>query len=1063
MHISLRGFTAFTASSILLLALVTGVPQRAFSQGAGSGTITGTVTDPSGSVVPGASVVIRNTDTMIERKTETSDGGIYTAAFLQPGRYQVQVAKTGFSTVLRKDLVLQVGQTMSIDLAMSVQATSNEVTVTGEAPVVDPEKTEVSQVISESAVGNLPIAGRRWDAFVLLTPNVTTDGSSGLVSYRGISGLYNGNTVDGANNNQAFFAEARGRANSGAYVYSMDSIKEYQVSAANYSAELGQAAGGVVNAVTKNGTNVFHGDLFYYLRYPTWNALDSYSKSRGIYTQPIHQWQQFGASAGGPIIKDRLFFFATYDGSRKVNPVAYTSSIYSSTVTALSCPSQLSATQCAAANAFLYGQQGTFARATNQDVGFGRLDYQASPNNHINASFDFMNYRAPNAYSTSPTYNNSSVSTNGSYVFHERIFVANWDSTISNSAVNNLRFQWGRDFEAAGANGTAPYVNLSGLMTYGENYALPRTAEPDEHRIQISDTISKVHGRHTFKAGLDFNIIHELMINLYNGTGQYGYSGTAQTVFNNWALDVFGIPTTDSTGASTTGRHFSTFTMVNDPVTHVGKDDFYNNDYALFFEDSWKANSKLTLNMGLRYDVGTIPQPAMPNTLTPLTTLYTSTINIPKDQFQPRIGIAWQVTPKTVLRTGYGIFYAKTTNSTYYATRVENGVIQQTFSCSPTSCPSLTFPNVIWTPPGPTPAAPFTGAVTPQVTTFTPPSAAQVTRGQSPDWVNPRTHQGEVTLERELPGGFSTSAAYVVSRGLHLPIFVDANVAPSTTTKTYDILNSSGSVAQQYTTPFYTTRINTNTGDIFVGYSDVNSWYNSMVLTLRKPMRHGLEFTMNYTLSKAFDGAQVAGSGGTFNGTDYPIDPYNRKIEYALSDLDQRHRFVANAVWMPTIGGISNPVVKQIVNGWAMSTIVTMSTGQPVTPYVTGTPTNVLNGGVTGAVAYASPTQGRAGWLPRNSFTAPGFHNVDFRLGRQFAFTERLKLSLIGEAFNLFNHTNVSSVSTTAFSYNAANASAGHPNPYFSVYTSTPFMATTSTSNLMWGARQLQISGRLIF
>ncbi len=141
----------------------------------------------------------------------------------------------------------------------------------------------------------------------MLTPNVTTDGTSGLVSYRGISGLYNSNTVDGANNNQAFFSEARGRAIMRRYVYSMDSIKEYQVSASNYSAELGQAAGGVVNAVTKSGANDFHGDLFYYLRYPTWNALDSYPKSRGTYSQPIHQWQQFGFSVGGPIVKDKLF------------------------------------------------------------------------------------------------------------------------------------------------------------------------------------------------------------------------------------------------------------------------------------------------------------------------------------------------------------------------------------------------------------------------------------------------------------------------------------------------------------------------------------------------------------------------------------------------------------------------------------------------------------------------------------------------------------------------------------------------------------------------------------
>jgi hypothetical protein len=1049
-------FISKLLAAVTLFGLLT---CTAIAQVSGSGTITGTITDPSGAAVPGASITIRNVDTGIERKLESNDAGNYVAAFLQPGHYEVQATKSGFTGVLRKDLVLQVGQTLALDLGLTVKATQETVTVTGEAAVVDPEKTEMSQVVSQAAVNNLPVSGRRWDTFVLLTPNVTTDGTSGLVSYRGISGLYNSNTVDGANNNQALFSEARGRAVSGAYVYSLDSIREYQVTASNYSAELGQAAGGVVNAVTKSGANAFHGDMFYYLRYPTWNALDPFPKSQGNYNQPIHQWQQFGTSVGGPIVKDKLFFFVTYDGSRKVNPVSYTSSTYNSTVHALTCPTQVTATQCASANAFLSGLVGTYPRATNQDVGFGKLDYQITPRNHVGTSFDFMNYRAPNAYSTSPSYNNSSLQTNGSYVYHERIFVANLDSSISNSMVNNLRFQWGRDLEVAGSNAPAPYISIANVMTYGENYALPRTAEPDEHRTQIADTLSKVYGRHTFKMGFDLNIIHEVMINLYNGTGQYSYNtGNVQSSFNNWVLDAYGI----NTGDGLTGRHFSTFVQVNDPVTHVGKDDFYNTDFAGFFEDSWKANSKLTLNMGLRYDVSVIPQPPQPNTFTPLTTYYTSTIHVPKDQFAPRLGVAWQVSPNTVLRTGYGLFYAKTTNTTYYATRVENGVIQQTFNCTPTTCPSLAFPNVIWTPPGPPVAAPFAGALTPQVTTFNPPAATQTTRGMSPDWVNPRVHEGDVTVERQLPGGISGSVAYVVSRGLHLPIFQDANLAPSTTTKSYDIVNASGATQQTYTVPFYTNRIDTNTGEVFVGYSDVNSWYNSMVISVRRPMRHGLEFTANYTLSKAFDGGQVVGSSGTFNGTDYPIDPYNRKAEYALSDLDQRHRFVANAVWAPSFKDLSNKPARLFLDGWALSAIVTMSTGQPVTPYISGAP-SPLDGGVTGGVSYAGPTNGRAGWLSRNAFTMPGFHNVDLRLSRQFALSERVKLALMGEVFNVFNHTNVSSVNNTAFFYSAAGSGvcAGHTNACF--YPNTAFMAPTATSNLLWGPRQVQVSGRITF
>jgi hypothetical protein len=1053
------GFRALLAGHGLLLALLIGSPNRTYAQLAGSGTITGSVTDPSGAVVPGADVTIRNTDTGIEHKVQTTDAGVYTGSFIQPGHYEVEVRKAGFAGSMHKDLQLQVGQTLTVNVSLSVQAAQQEVTVTVSPSVVDVQKTDVSQVVTDTEMGNLPLSGRRWDTFALSTPNVTNDGSSGMASYRGISGLYNSNNVDGANNNQALFSEQRGRATSGAYVFSMDSIMEYQVSVSNYSAELGQAAGGVVNAVTKSGTNDIHGDLFYYLRYPTWNALDPLPKSQGNFTQPIHQWQQFGTSVGGPIIKDRLFFFGTYDGSRKVNPIAYTSSTFNATTKALPCPAQVTATQCSNANAFLDGLLGTYPRATNQDVLFGKLDGRVNERNHVASSFDWMDYNAPNAYQTAPSYNNSSIGANGSYIYHERVFVTNWDSTITPTMVNNVRFQWGRDLETAGANGTAPYVSLASDSVYGENYALPRTAEPDEHRIQIADTLSVSRGRHTIKTGIDLNIIHEVMINLYNGTGQYSYTGSGPAAFDSWVLDVFGI----NAGDGLTGKHWASFTQVDDPVTHVGKDDFWEKDVSAFVEDNWKANSRLTLNMGLRYDIFEIPQPPMPNTLTPLTTYYSSTINIPKGQLAPRFGLAYQLTPKTVVRTGYGMFYAKTSNSTYYATRVENGVIQQTFNCAVSTCPSLSFPNVIFNPPGPAMVAPFAGALTPQVVPFTPPSASQVTRGMSPNWVDPVVHEGNVTVEQQLPGGLAASVSYVVSRGLRLPIFYDANLAPSTTTKTYDILNAAGQTAQTATFPFYTTRLNPTTGEVFIGQSDVNSWYNSMVISLRRPMRHGLEFEAYYTLAKSFDGAQVAGSNGTFNGTDYPIDPYNRKQEYALSDLDQHQHFVTSAVWMPNFGtGLSKPA-KLVVNGWVFSTIVTESTGLPVTPYTSGYVSGGPDGGVTGGVSYAGATSGRAGWLGRNSYTGPGYNGVDFRLARTFPIGERVKLALQGEAFNLFNHTNVVSVNTTAFNFTAAGSGAcnGHTNNCYAP--NAAFLAPTATSSLLSGPRQLQVSARLTF
>ena len=319
----------FTFAVVTLFLIAAGLPLAA--QTSGNGNINGTITDQSGAAVPNVTVVVRNTDTEVSRTLTTNGDGIFQATFLLPGHYEITAGGNGFGKVNRKNLVLTVGQVLTIDLALPPASVSTEVIVTSESPLVDTQKTEVAQTIDQSLISNLPVASRNWSAFVLNTPNVTPDGGSGLVSFHGISGLYNQNYVDGSNNNQMLFSEARGRASGAPYVYSIDSIKEFQAQAANYSVEFGQAAGGQVNAITKSGTNAFHGDAFYYLRYPDLNALDPYNKFQALHnngnpfllTQPTHQQQQFGGSVGGPILKDHLFFFFTYDGFRKVGRVLY--------------------------------------------------------------------------------------------------------------------------------------------------------------------------------------------------------------------------------------------------------------------------------------------------------------------------------------------------------------------------------------------------------------------------------------------------------------------------------------------------------------------------------------------------------------------------------------------------------------------------------------------------------------------------------------------------------------------------------------------------------------------
>jgi len=1041
------------------------------AQNAGSATITGTVTDPAGAVVPAASVVVHNTDTAADRSLVTNEAGIYNATFLQPGHYDINVSKQGFTKVDRKGILLEVGRTLTLDFALTVQSGADTVTVTAETPVVDTEKTEVSQEVGQSLVENLPIVGRRWDNFVLLTPGVTTDG--GLVSYRGISGLYNNNSVDGANNNQAFFSEARGRSTT-PYTYSQDSIQEFQVSSSNYSSEFGQAAGGVVNAVTKSGTNTVHGDLFYYLRYPSLNALDPFNKSQGLFTQPVHQQQQFGGSVGGPAIRNKLFYFFTYDGSRKVFPIIYTSTAFPNAGSTLACPAPaiITAAQCAAANGFLKSLVGVFPRTGVGDVAFGKLDYQLNSKNHLSAAFDWNNYHAPNSYNSLTSVNNNSVSANANTFTHTRIFVANWDSTFTNSMVNNFRFQWGVDDEVAGANSGGPSIGITNIDTYGMNIALPRPAFPDEHRLQFSDTLSWTKGTHQIKAGFDLNYIHELLINLFQGGGSYSYSGA--NAFNGWVEDVFGA----NVGDGLTGLHFTSFNQVNDPITGAGKDDFHDTDVAGFVEDRWKFRPNLTLNLGVRYEIQLIPQPPRPNTLTPLTTLSTSVINTDSNNFGPRIGLAYEPFKGTVVRAGYGMFYGKTSNSTWYAMRVENGVFQQTYTCNPTSCPQLSFPNLIFTPPGPTPQAPFAGALTPHVTTFTPPSATQLVHGVQPDFVNPLIHEGELTVEKQLPGNMSISVGYVFSRGLHLPSFVDGNVGPATSTHTYDVLSSTGSLLLQDTEPFYTTRLNPQTGIILLGRSNVNSWYHGGILTLRKPMSHGFEFLVNYTYAKSIDDGAVAGGAGisgTFFGTVPTADPYNQRRENALSDLDQRHRFTSSIVYRPEMfRKLSNKAARAIFDGWALSTVETFASNQPLPSsllQINGFPGGGVDSGLTGgAISYTGGTSGfRPTWVGRNVWPGHPLYNVDLRIMRDFAVRERIHLQMLGEAFNVFNHTNIFSENETPYTFTAlgsgacSSAIAGGSNGC--LVPSPTFMAPNSTTstNGLYGSRQLQFSAKIVF
>jgi hypothetical protein len=1103
----------------------------ALAQTAGAGTINGTVTDPSHAVLPNVAVTVTNVDTGVTHPYTTNSDGLYVAPFLVPGHYRVSASGAGFSTVEARNLTLVVGQTLTIDLAMQVQSANATVEVSSESPALDPDKTEVSQVVDQQVIQNLPVNGRNWSDFVLATPNVVPDGGTGLVSFHGISGLYNQNYVDGANNNQMLFSEARGRSSGAPFVYSLDAIKEFQTETATYSAEFGQAAGGQVNAITKSGTNQLHGDLFWFLRYPDLNALDPISKWSALYnhgnpfllTQPIHQQHQFGGSVGGPILKDKLFFFLTSDNFRRVGRALYyetntvtqtpTGDMTSTNVVSPNqCPRNaagdklITDAQCASAIDFLLGLQSAPSRYARETLIFPRVDWQLNQKNLIYANFNFANFDSTNGYSGNPTYSNTSASTNGPTSYHERFLIAHWTSTLTNTAVNDLRFQWGRDLETAGANAPGPSISM-GAETYGMPNALPRVAEPDEHRFQITDVFNKVAGRHTIKFGGDVNLVHEVMINLFQGGGIYGYSGTVTQEFSNWAADAFAGQAGDIDPYA--GSHYNTFVQTIDqqnPTTggKAGADDFWMKMFDGFAEDSWKVSPKLTVNMGVRYDIQLTPDPVIPNKSSALAAEYNTTIKNVTDRVQPRIGFAWSPHNETVVRGGYGIFTGLNQGSTYYAMRVENGEYQINYNfngcnnaCSAPA--TLTFPNVPFLPTGPSLAGALypTGGTAPAVVGLSATGSASF-HGLSPNFVPPLTHEFDLSVEQQLPGKLVLSVGYVGSRALRLPVFLDANLVGQEKhgTRTFEVTDSSGRTSQ-LTVPYYlaSDRIDPTLTSINAGFSVANSWYHSMAVTIRRPFDHGFELLVNHTWSKALDDDQVAGAFGTFYGGNPVLDPNDLHAEYGRSDLDVRNRFVGTLIWQPHVYE-SNRWVKQALDGFLFSGTATESTGQPIVAAMSGTVAaswSVKNGpsspgaakaadgniyGGTMSSSSGAATTGRPPIIARNSQPGPGTRNIDFRVTRDVPIHDRYKLQFIAEAFNVMNHPIISGTNTTYSTYTGPTADSGAcpvsgvPDgsvfwgcitPYVPSTPSGAFGNATSSSSTLYGARQLQFQAKLTF
>jgi hypothetical protein len=667
--------------SRLLTALVLAVFSlcgTAFAQTAASGNIEGVVTDATGAVLPGVTVVVKNTATNISRELVTDDAGRYRANALQPGVYEIAATLGGFQSTNVGNLEVLVGQTLAVDMKMRAAGITETVTVTAESPLIDTRRTDVSNVVGETAIQNLPINGRRWENFVLLGPAVTNDGNFGLVSYRGISGLYNNNTVDGADNNQAFFSEARGRTRT-SYSISQAAIKEFQVGVSNFSAEFGRAAGGTVNAVTKSGTNALRGEGFYFLRDDAFTSKDPFFPV-GI-DRPDERRQQFGVSAGGPIKTDKVFYFINYD--QQVRDFPYFVRPSQSTFITGAC----TVPGCASTLAFYNGLSVFNPREGNNKIVLGKVDYAFSNKNTFTAQYNMHRWDSPNGVQTQPVIS-VSPSANGKDRVKTDFALFSMNSVVSDRWLNEARVQIGRDFEAQDPNTLkGPGTTVTGGIDIGIPNFLPRPKYPDERRYQFIDNVTWYKGAHSFKSGFDINYVQENLINLFQGAGIYAYPNI-NAIASDCPIDAAGCTPLVS-GTSSDGRHYTSYNQAFDlrGAGFAGQVSFPTTDYNWFIQDNWRANNQLTLNVGVRWEYQKFPQPTETETNGVKFTgnpAYpaTVTLNQDKNNFGPRVGFTYDVmgTHTTVIRGGWGLYYGRSSNSVISSALTNNGITFATYT-----------------------------------------------------------------------------------------------------------------------------------------------------------------------------------------------------------------------------------------------------------------------------------------------------------------------------------------------------------------------------------------------
>jgi len=958
----------------------------AFAQsGAGLGSISGVVQDASGAVIPGATVVVSNESKGVRRALETTSSGAFTAPALIPDAgYKVTVSKSGFSNYEATNITVTVGQNLDLHIAMGVASTTTTVDVSAAPVAVEDTKTDVSQLVGQRQILDLPINARRVDSFVLLSPAVVPDGAFGLLSFRGIAG-HNSFLTDGNDTTDQFYNENAGRTRITSPI-SQEAVQEFQVISDNFAAEYGNAMGGVINTITKSGTNDIHGTGYWFFRNRTLNARDRYALFN-----PQDIRHQSGASIGGAIVKNKLFYFFNYEATRRNFPgiASLSSGMFNSAgqLTA-TCGAPATPAQCATAtNMILTRNFGTVSRNVVQDLGLGKLDYHLDDKNSLSFSINLLRWVSPHGIqATGIVFNTGNlIGNNADSTVRDGYGRAQWTSVITPNVVNEARFGWFHDrlFDPASDDFLFPGLGRAGLTVantsnLGVATSYPRL-NPSETRYEVADNLSWTKGSHTMKFGFDIAHTEDFVNQLSNQFGSYNYGSLSA-----FAADFSG----NTTGTKNWNTYSQTFGNPQVDTNLV--------NYGFYAQDQWRINSRLLFNYGLRYEFSTIPQPKIINQDYP----QTGRINQVRDNLSPRVGISYALTndQKTLIRAGYGIFYA----------RYQTGLIENLFLTNGVYQTSITYSSS-------TPAQLAAGPVYPNnlpATTFTPPAGSINILFADKNLRNPYTHQANIGIERQLNSTLNLNVSYVWSRGVRLYGIRDLNAPAPGNPVTYTIQDTSGNTVGAYTTNTYRLSSNCRPDCRYRQISQIDnpglSYYDGLAVQLNKRLSHNFQASVAYTWSHAIDLNQSSATNNIFFGTT-PTSYANGdfRSEKGSAANDTRHRFVTSFVWDPTFVH-SNGWAGHLVNHWQLSSVTTLQSSQPV-----NSTTNISGNAFTAPTGFGPLAAGslnglgggfsRVPFQPVSNLDLDPEYRVDARLSKKITFKERITVYLTFEAINLFN------------------------------------------------------------